>query len=175
MSTMTVKEVCEEILSINHVLFDNIYTKKIEVLYADLVFGYKNEELNKSFEVHEPSGYHYTPRKKPLTGNELVEGEYFICDYDGHRPEITLYYFKTQERLEEHLLSDGCILNSYCTFAIPIINKKAKLYSIEYFNTINNTIERLDLRAYKKDHTPDMDEMTQRKVVWFEKSIPNSV
>jgi len=170
---MTVKKICEEILSVNHLLFDQIYTEKIEDLYSDLVFRGKNEELNNSLELHEPSRTYYTPRKTPLNGTELIEGENFICDFDGHRPEISLDHYETQMEIEELLLSDGSVLNLYCTFAIPILNGKARLYTIEYFNTINKKIEQLNLKEFKKnqlegvDGVVDMDEMIKRKIIWL--------
>ena len=52
-------------------------------------------------------------------------------------------------------------------FCDTYVNGKAKPFTIEYFNTISKNIELLNLKEYKEHHTPDMDEIINRKIVWL--------
>ncbi|NEZ41960.1 hypothetical protein [Paenibacillus alvei] len=136
-----------EIIAKSSFLMDNSYTSE-ELLenvnyileYVDVI-GEDNLPLRNPLNLDE-NVYYFRKRDVPLSGEEMVAGDYLLFDYVGHNEDMFLTQFKSLHELEAEMTNSGGITNPFTTYQIAIIHGVVKRYDIYFTN-------KLDGKEYK--------------------------
>ena len=94
------------------------------------IIGKDNEHLANPLNKDPQFGEYFLDRKVPLTGNELVIGDYWLFAYGARYETMYLVQYDSIEELENQIISDGGIINTYVTCLIAIVKGKVKRYQI---------------------------------------------
>ena len=84
---------------------------------------------------------YFRPRETPLSGNEIVKGDYILYDLVGHNGDERLWIYDDFESLEKSMLSGGGVLNMFTTMMVAIVKGKVKKYKADQENEIFEWIE----------------------------------
>lgn len=139
MHSMKFKEIAEQI-AINSFLEEpgdfelqdiiEYISEKVDIIGKD------NKDLRNPLNLDKNCSY-FRDREIPLTGNEIVFGDYLLFDYVGHNEEMYLRQYDHLEDLEKDIIGRGGITNSFTTYLIPIIMGEIKKYNIYFVNAIH--------------------------------------
>jgi len=99
-----------------------------EVTLERIDFFGDNEHIENP--LNHPIQYYFKKRETPLTGEEVVYGDYLLYDCCGHNGTAIIYSCENLEEIESHIMSDGGIRNSFTTYNIAIVFGKVKHYEI---------------------------------------------
>ena len=128
-------------------------------------FGEHNAHLSNPLCTKNTEHYSVERREFPLTGDEIIKGDYLLLDYSGHDEFIALWQSDTLDEIVDHLISSGGYTNFYVYTMIPIVYGKIKRFKILYKN-------RIDGRDYffdkKMKNPPNDDEMLDKRVIWLD-------
>lgn len=151
-------------------IFENIATAtineedcdfSIKELWEWTVFDNVNCYLNKSLEIHLPSGIAVKERKIKLEKIIEIEGDYLLFDFIGHCPSYKLIRLEKIQDLANLMLSHSGIFNSFTTIQIPII-KGGIYYSKELrkMNFYPNKSERELIDDFQKVLNTEINDST---------------
>ncbi|WP_169088959.1 hypothetical protein [Paenibacillus sp. PL91] len=101
--------------------------KKIDIV------GIDNSELRNPLNLDE-SVFIFREREIPLTGQEMITGEYLIFDYCGHNEDMFIKQFNSINELEEEIIGGGGITNTFTTYQIAFVSGKVRHYNITFTN-----------------------------------------
>ncbi|WP_339209199.1 hypothetical protein MHH56_15585 [Paenibacillus sp. FSL K6-3182] len=104
--------------------------KKIDIIGTD------NVELRNPLNLDE-SVFYFRDRETPLTGQEMITGDYLIFDYTGHNEDMFIKQFNSINELEEEITDGGGITNTFTTFQIALVFGKVRHYNITFTNGNN--------------------------------------
>lgn len=135
---------------------DDLYKR----LYID---GPDNHHLNSS--LKQSPGSYLMVREIPLSGDEEVQGEYFLFDHTGHQGDVTLMQYETLDELEASLIGDGGILNFFTTHAIVIV--KGKIWRYEIWAVQEGTQEKMFFDKQKQLDTGDFKSWRLPQLSWL--------
>ncbi|PWV87633.1 hypothetical protein DFQ01_1607 [Paenibacillus cellulosilyticus] len=119
-------------------------------------------------------------REVPLSGDEILEGDFFLFDYIGHNEDMYLRQYTSMTEIEEQITNGGGITNPFTTYQVVIVNGEVKEYEI-YFTNKNDGIEYKFVKDLH-DALPEYQsigstsrkqvrreyEITDVKIVWIE-------
>lgn len=101
--------------------------KKIDIIGTD------NGELRNPLNLDE-SFFYFRDREIPLTGQEMITGDYLIFDYTGHNEDMYITQFNSINELEEEITGHGGITNQFTTYQIAIVKGKVRQYKVTFIN-----------------------------------------
>ena len=116
----------------------NITSLPMEYLMGNIDFWGGNKHLSLPL-----SDNYYTDTRRfdnPLTGDEIVHGEFLLYSYCGHDGVSVLKSYDTLTGLEDAILSPGGITNTFSTFYIPFIGGVPKEYRIKLTDENGNEL-----------------------------------
>lgn len=150
-------------------LYDENYYDA-EFMYQKLCFCPRNDQLNDYSTYHQSSQSFTTSRQQILTGNEQVAGDFLLLDYCGHMPELRLVAFTSRQQLEDSILNEGGIFNSFTTMLIPIIFGQFQPYRVAYQAQAEPEQQFLPNDFYQQrvaiEITDEKFATSQRTVIW---------
>ncbi|MEC0090848.1 hypothetical protein [Paenibacillus macquariensis] len=101
--------------------------KKIDIIGTD------NVELRNPLNLDE-SVFYFRDRETPLTGQEMITGDYLIFDSTGHNEDMFIKQYNSINELEEEITAGGRITNPFTTFQIAIVLGKVRHFNITFTN-----------------------------------------
>lgn len=122
--------------------------------------GHANKHLvNPLNRSKESNGF--KEREFPLTGEEVVRGDYLLYDLVGHHGVALILQFDSLKELIRFVLNGGGYTNPFTTYQIPIINGQIRRFRIFY---TSNGKE----HEFNKSNPPPFDtEMTDIRLEWL--------
>jgi len=135
MGNIKLKDLVEEINKGS--LYGYTYELKDIIFSRNLLFEILGEsnvpEIPKNIEdIHWQVDNFIKEISKDFTGEEIVNGKYFLYDYCGHSGDGYIIKYNTLAKMEECILCAGGITNMFTTENIVIIDSKCKKYNIYY-------------------------------------------
>ena len=82
----------------------------------------------------DPNVYYFRPREAPFSGEEEVEGRYFVFDYLWHFEEMHLKEKHSLREVEDYIVAPGGITNGYTACIVAVVDGMVKPYEISYFD-----------------------------------------
>ena len=102
------------------------------------IFGEGNDHLcnplNGNGECH-----YFRPRETPLTGDEIIRGDYILYDVVGHNGDEFINSYETFDELERNILGGAGVFNMFTTVIVAIVHGKVKRYKVD-----GDKFERID-------------------------------
>jgi hypothetical protein len=92
--------------------------------------GSRNPHLGNPLN-HPQSGF-FRKREHPLSGDEIVNGEFLSLIYCNHDPFVRLVDHDDLASLEAKILGPGGLLNPYINYIVAFISGKVAKYRITY-------------------------------------------
>jgi hypothetical protein len=144
--------------------------------YIDII-GEDNLRLRNSLNI-DKTVFYFRKRETPLSGDEIVIGEYLLFEYTGHNEDMYLKQLNSLSEIEEEITSGGGITNTFTTYQIPFINGVVWDYDIYFINDKDGIEYKFikdvhdDLPEYKsifsKANKPSerIYKITNVKIVW---------
>lgn len=80
----------------------------------------------------DPECYYFRPRETSLSGKEIVVGNYLLFDYCAHDESMYLTQYASLKELEQGILNERGITNTFTTHVIAIVRGQVKRYQILY-------------------------------------------
>lgn len=111
-------------------------------LLSVLDFGLHNIHLTNPLNLlpvgHPRHQFFTQDREVPLTGDEIVYGNYLLFSYMGHKGEGAISVFPDLPALEKVLLGGGGLRNPFSSYLVPVVHGEVKKLS---YNEKENTLE----------------------------------
>ncbi|BBH19245.1 hypothetical protein Back11_05900 [Paenibacillus baekrokdamisoli] len=113
---------------------DEHMKQTLAYLYKTIdIIGTNNSALRNPLNLDE-SVFYFRDRENPLTGQEIITGDYLIFDYIGHNGDMFIKQFNSIDELEEEITGSGGITNTFTTYQIAIVMGKVRHYNITFTN-----------------------------------------
>ncbi|NQY31365.1 MAG: hypothetical protein HRT69_18105 [Flavobacteriaceae bacterium] len=128
-------------------------------LWEWMLFDKENSILNKSLQIHQPSGVPINGRVTELNKNLSITGNYYCFTYIAHQPAYHLHKVNSVDELANLILAKSGVTNWFTTIIIPIVKgkigtilKKQKFTATEtcLINEIQEIITSLDNFNFNK-------------------------
>lgn len=100
------------------------------------IIGANNRELLNPSNIDE-SVFYFREREHPLTGQEMIKGEYLIFKYIGHNGNMFIHEYNSIIELEKEITGGGGITNPFITYQLPIVMGKVHHYNITFINKVD--------------------------------------
>ncbi|RAP77189.1 hypothetical protein [Paenibacillus montanisoli] len=115
---------------------DEIAQAKEYVYKTVDIIGTNNSALRNPLNLDEDVFY-FRDREYPLTGQEMISGDYLLFKYIGHNGDMFINECISIDELEDEITGGGGITNTFTTFQIPIVMGKVRHYTITFINGID--------------------------------------
>lgn len=156
---------------------DKHMKQALAYLYKKMdIVGSCNSELRNPLNLDE-TVFIFRDREIPLTGHEMITGDYLIFDYCGHNEDMFITQFNSINELEEEIIGGGGITNTFTTYQIAIVLGKVRHYNITFTNGIDgqeydfvkDVHDALPEWNYEeKREEPRLFEITNAKIHWLD-------
>lgn len=100
------------------------------------VIGENNLHLRNPLNLDKSVPY-FRKRETPLTGDEIVVGDFLLFDYTGHSEDMYLRQYRSLSEIEEQITNCAGITNLFTTYQVAIINGRVQEYDV-YFTEKND-------------------------------------
>lgn len=145
----------------NKVLEEESYNTKhlFRHMYAQVdIIGQNNKGLRNPLNLDDNCCY-FRGREVPLSGEELIYGDFILFDYCGHNGDMYIEEFDSIEQLEKSIKDDGGFTNLFTTYQVAIIKGEVKDYNLyftngsdgEEYKFIKGEHDLLDINGDRKD------------------------
>lgn len=104
--------------------------KKVDIIGTD------NRTLRNPLNL-DKSVFYFRDREGPLTGQEMVTGDYLVFDYVGHSEDMFITQFNSINEIEEKITGGGGITNPFTTYQIAIVMGRFRQYNITFTNGVD--------------------------------------
>ncbi|MED5016780.1 hypothetical protein P9847_05620 [Paenibacillus chibensis] len=141
---MKISSVAELIANSSFLRSEGYTSNDLNVVIQDIlesidIIGEDNLYLRNHLNLEETVSY-FRKREVPLSGDEIVNGDFFVFEYIGHNGDMFLRQYNSLIDIEEQITSGSGITNPFTTYQVAIVNGGVKEYEI-YFTDKTDGIE----------------------------------
>lgn len=124
------------------------------------IIGVHNKQLKNPVDCFEQ-------REVPLTGNEIINGEFLLYEYIGHTGDTYIKEFNSIDEIENEIISGSGLTNTFTTYQLAIIKGTVKVYSIFFTNGVDGN-EYKFVKGYHDDfELANQFEFTNIRIEWI--------